>query len=466
MARSVVVIGAGPAGISAAIEAVGRGCHVTVIDEAALPGGQIYRQSDPELEVAEFVAAGERARKHALLERFQQILDRVDYRPNATAYALFGNREVHVARSGVSEVLSAEAVVLATGVRELAIPFPGWTLPGVMFAGGAQSLLKAHGVLAGRNIVVAGCGPLPVVVAAQASRAGGTVGALAMLHPLRSMLAHPVRLWHGRQIMTEGAHYAWTVARAGIKQLSRCVPVRAIGDDRVQAVALAKLDPDGKVVAGSEQVISCDILALNFGFTANSELAAMAGAKMYFDRVGGGWLPQSDAFGRTSIPGILVAGDGAGLRGAIVAAAQGRIVGATAAQSDPVDEAALRASLRRSFNEQRRALSFQVAVRRTLRLPERIWHLISDDTIVCRCESISCGEIRGAFAAGHQSMNAVKRNVRAGMGWCGGKICLRVVAALAERELGAAPETIMTPRPLIRPVTFAALAAQKKASTA
>ena len=148
--------------MAAAIEAVARGCQVTVIDEGTMPGGQIFRQSDPSLDVSEFAEAGERTRKHALLARFQEALDRIEYRPNATAFALFANREVHVSQSGATEVLRPDAIVLATGVREMAVPFPGWTTPGVMFAGGMQSLLKAHGVLAGRNIVVAGCGPLPL----------------------------------------------------------------------------------------------------------------------------------------------------------------------------------------------------------------------------------------------------------------------------------------------------------------
>jgi D-hydroxyproline dehydrogenase subunit alpha len=333
-----------------------------------------------------------------------------------------------------------------------------------MFAGGAQALLKAHGVLAGQQIVVAGCGPLPLVVAAQTLRAGGVVKALASLHPLQSMLRHPLRLWHGGQIVVEGARYAWTVLRAGVERLSRYVPIRASGRERLEAVVLAKLNRHGSVIAGSEREITCDMLAINYGFTANSELAAMAGAKMRFDTVGGGWLPVTDEFGRTSIPGVFAAGDGVGLRGAIVATAQGQIAGAAAAQPMVGTDAALRASLREPFHRLDRAIAFQAAVRETLQLPPGIWRLVSDDTVVCRCENVPGSEIRAAFAAGHQSLNAVKRNVRAGMGWCGGKICLRAVAALAELDLGATPVGMMTPRPLVRPVSFAALATQKKAS--
>jgi NADPH-dependent 2,4-dienoyl-CoA reductase/sulfur reductase-like enzyme len=175
MRRSVVVVGAGPAGMAAAIEATARGCEVTVLDESARPGGQIYRQADPRLPETEFAEPSELARKKRLLRRFDEILHAIDYRANAIAYAAFGNGEIHVQVEDRTEVLKPDAVVLATGMRERAIPFPGWTLPGVMFAGGAQAILKAQRTAPGRIAVVAGCGPLPIVVASQLTRAGTKV---------------------------------------------------------------------------------------------------------------------------------------------------------------------------------------------------------------------------------------------------------------------------------------------------
>ncbi|MFI4987052.1 MAG: FAD-dependent oxidoreductase [Alphaproteobacteria bacterium] len=463
MARTLIVVGAGPAGMAAAIEAVARGCRVTVIDEAALPGGQIYRQSHPALGKRELADAGELARKHRLLEGFARAAGRIDYRPGAAVFALFPSGEVHVAEGGSTEVLRADAIVLATGVRELAIPFPGWTTPGVMFAGGAQAILKSQQVLPGREAVVAGCGPLPMVVAAQLLRAGGRVKALATLHPFSRMLRHAGGLWHGRGIVAEGLRYGWTVVRSGVERLTGYVPTRVIGRDHVEAVVLARMDGHGRVVAGSEREIACDLLALNYGFVANSELAAMAGVAMRRDAVAGGWLPRSDEFGRTSIPGLFVAGDGAGLRGALIAELDGRIVGAAAAAEPRQAEAEWRAALGETLRQRRRQLAFQAAVRETLQLPKGAWSLVSDDTTVCRCENVTLGDIRGAFGSGHVTLNAVKRNVRAGMGWCGGRTCLHAVAALAELHSGVAPAAMMTPRPLARPVSFAALANQRKA---
>jgi len=461
MARSLVIVGAGPAGMAAAIEAVSRGANVSLIDEAARPGGQIYRQGHPALAAKSYAAAGELARKRRLLERFAAVAGEIDYRPNTTAFALFPSRELHVAVGETSEALRSDAVLLATGVRELAFPFPGWTTPGVMFAGGAQALLKTQQVLPGRRAVIAGCGALPLVVTAQLLRAGGTVKALAPLHPLGRALFDLSALWRGREVVREGLGYALSVAQASVERLTGFVPVRAMGRERLEAAVLQRLDGEGRLVPGTEREIACDLLALNYGFLANGELAAMAGAEMRHDALAGGWLPQRDELGRTSVPGLFVAGDGAELRGAIVAELDGRIVGAVAASGDELGpEIAHVQSLRR------RHLVFQQALRETFRLPRGIWSIARDDTAVCRCESVTLGQLRRSFAAGHLSLNTVKRSSRAGMGWCGGRSCLHAVAALAEIHGGKTPEEMMTPRPLARPVTFAALAHQRKAGGA
>ena len=464
MQRSIVVVGAGPAGMAAALEACARGSQVTVIDEAALPGGQIYRQAPPALNGVDHAEPAEVARKHALLDRFVRIAGQVDYRAGATAYALFANGEVHVAQGDATEVLRPDAIVLATGVRELAIPFPGWTLPGVMLAGGAQAILKSQRVVPGKTMVIAGCGPLPVVVAAQMIRAGATVAALANLHPLGVMLRGPAGLWHGRRIILEGLRYAATVLRARAPRLTGHVPIEATGSDQLEAVVLARVDDRGRPVDGTEREVACDVLAVNYGFVANSELAAMAGARMRRDPVAGGWLPEVDQFGRSSVPGLFVAGDGGGLRGALVAECEGRIVGAAAAARPRGDgDAALSAELEDPLEERRRHMVFQKVVRRMLRLPPALWRIATVDTVVCRCENVSLAEVCSALETGQSSLNAIKRNVRTGMGWCGGRICLPAVAALTELHAGSPPGTMMTPRPMARPVSFAALARRQTA---
>jgi D-hydroxyproline dehydrogenase subunit alpha len=459
MARSLVIVGAGPAGLAAAVEAAHQGAFVTLIDEASRPGGQIYRQGPPELTRIDIVDPGETKRKKRLFDAFDRMQIRIDYRPNTSAYALFGPGELHVASGDRTEVLPADAIVLANGVREVAMPFPGWTTPGVMYAGGAQSLIKSQRTLPGRSVVVAGSGPLPIIVAAQILRAGGNIAGFAPLHPVTAGAGNLTGLWCGREIVLEGLRYLATVMRARLPRFTGFVPIRALGTESLEGVVLARHDAEGRVKRGSEREVPCDALVINYGFAANSELAAMAGVRMRHEEAIGGWLPQADTYGQTSVPGIFVAGDVAGLRGALVAETEGRLIGAAAASAPAsLIDPGFRRHWRKALARRRKLCEFQKVVRAMLRLPRPLWAIADDETIVCRCESVTLGDLRFAFAAGHLAPNTIKRSTRAAMGWCGGRTCLPMIAALAELHAGAAPSQMMTARPLARPVALAALA--------
>ena len=202
-------------------------------------------------------------------------------------------------------------------------------------------------------------------------------------------------------------------------------------------------------------------MAVNYGFIANSEIAAMAGARMRHDPDGGFWLPETDDEGRTSIPWLFVAGDAAGLRGALVAESEGTIVGAAAAGRPAATGSSV--ALSEAIAARRRYAAFARAVRKTLTVPVALWSATTDDTVVCRCENVRLSDIRAALEGGHQSLNAIKRNARPGMGWCGGRMCMHSVATLAELHAGVVPRDMMTPRPMARPVPFTALAHQRQA---
>ena len=457
MSLKIAIVGCGPAGMNAAIEAVRRGCSVTVIDEGARAGGQIFRQSTVGFETGVGLPA-ELQRKTTLLSSFSTIVDRIDYLKNHTAYALFEGPELHVSSDETSQILKPDVVVLAAGVCERGIPFPGWTLPGVVYAGGAQALLKMQGVKIGQRVVIAGAGPLPIVVAAQLVKAGVGVVKVALLHPWWSMLFKPYALWAGRTIVQEGWQYLNVLRQHNVEVLSRYVPLRAIGQDHIESIQLIAHDGTGKAVPGTEQRIECDALGINYGFTVNSELAAMAGVSMQYHTQRGGWVPVVDRYCRSSLPGILVAGDGAGLRGAWVAQAEGRIAGAMAAcYYDERKKNHLERELFACFRERQRHESFQQAVQESLHLPSGVWSWADDDTIVCRCESVNKKRIDRAIAEGHTSMNGIKRNTRVGMGWCGGRMCMQNVAAYIGSGRIPVDFEPMTPRPLARPVSLRAL---------
>ena len=454
MKGRVLVIGAGPAGMSAAIEAGKRGCKVTVVDEAPRPGGQIYRQSAKGLASIKIGLASEQSRKHALIDAFESMGSRIDYRPQTTAYAVFKGPVVHVSHVSNSETIRPDAVVITTGVGERAVPFPGWTLPGVVYAGGVQALMKSTAVRAGDRVVVAGTGPLPVAVAAQLVEAGAEVRALALLHPLSVMAKKPWGLWAGRQVVKEGMSYLRTLKQAGVARLQGWIPLRARGGTSLEQVTIARHDGTGRAVPGSERAISCDILAINFGFTCNSELPHMAGVTSTYAPERGGWVPQTDRYGATRVAGIFVAGDGAGLRGAWVAAAEGTVTGAAAANHANRHRSTrtLEKELHGAFVEIARHSRFQEAVRESLRLPAGVWSWADDETLVCRCEGVTRGRLRQAFEDGHHSLDAAKRNTRAGMGWCGGRTCLQAVAAFATNGVPGLEIPPMRTRPVARPV--------------
>ncbi len=459
-APRIVVVGAGPAGIMAALEAKRRGAAVTVIDEAPRPGGQIYRQGDAALAASGVGLPEELTRKRAVLDAFAEIAGTVDYHPGATAYAVFPGPHLHVALAESSRVFAADALILATGVGERAVPFPGWTLPGVLYAGGAQAIMKAHGVRAGDRVAVVGAGPLIIAVAAQMAEAGAEIACVTLLTPLRVMARRPLGLWAGRAVVREGMAYLRRLRRAGAPLLEGWVPVRAEGAAAVESLTVARHDGAGRPLKGGEKRFAVDLVAMNFGFTANSELARMAGAEVRFDLARGGWVPLRDEFGATAEPGVFVAGDGAGLRGAWVAAAEGRIVGAAAAlTAQGKGTSDLRGELAAEFALRRRHQAFQDALRGTLELPPGVWSWAADDTVVCRCEGITQGRLRRAVAEGHVTADAIKRNTRAGMGWCGGRTCLTAVAALAARPPSETPP--MRPRPLARPVAVGILARRR-----
>lgn len=467
MTPTIVVVGAGPAGLMATCEAHRRGARVILIDEALRPGGQIYRQPSPLLGRSAIGLETERRRKHAMLERFASIADEIDYRPSTTAYAVYSGPELHIANGERSETLTPEGLILATGVSERAVPFPGWTLPGVLYAGGTQALLKAQHMRAGDNVVVAGTGPLPVALAAQLIEAGARVHSVALLHPLRRMLRKPFSLLAGRAVVREGFEYLKLLKRAGVQTLEGWIPRCAEGKARLESVKLARHDGNGRPSSHRQRHIECDLLAINFGFTANSELVRMAGAELTYDPERGGWLPLVDRFCRTSLTGVFAAGDGAGLGGAWAAAAEGRIAGAAAVLAARNDSLApLNHELYADLSERDRHTKFQLAVRETLRLPPTVWSWADADTIVCRCEGVRSHRLQQALADGHVTLDAIKRNTRAGMGWCQGRTCLSAIAALIADGRPPASTKAMTPRPLARPVSIAALAAHQSLSDA
>ncbi|MGC5566733.1 FAD-dependent oxidoreductase [Streptomyces sp. FR-108] len=463
----LAVIGAGPAGLVAALAAAARGVAVTLVDAAPDAGGQFYRQPAAGLGarrpqalhhqwrtwerlrdgLAAHVAAG---RITHLTEHHVWCVERESAVPDAaadaraaasfTVHALLGPEQEE------SVAVRADAVLLATGGYEKVLPFPGWTLPGVVTAGGAQAMLKSGLVLPGRTAVVAGTGPLLMPVAVGLAAAGAKVAALVESADPRDLVRHARVLAAHPDKLAEGARYAAELARYRVRAHVRHAVVAAHGTDRLEAVTVAALDPDGRVREGSEWRIPCDSLAVGHGMLPHTDLAETLGCRL------DGVSVAVDDEQRTDVPGVWAAGETTGVGGAALSLAEGRIAGLSiAARLDS------RAPEPRSYARAAKARSglreFFTAVDTVCAPPDRWVERVGDDTLVCRCEEVPAAAIREAVDdLGAGDVRTVKLLTRAGMGWCQGRMCGPAVAGLA----GCPP----TPsrRPFARPVPLGVLA--------
>jgi D-hydroxyproline dehydrogenase subunit alpha len=379
----VVVIGAGPAGIAAAAQAADAGARTVVIDEAPLPGGQIWRHTDP---------ARAPAAARPWLERLR----------GSGATLMNGASVVHIEegrrllvedRSGGALQIDARAIIIATGARELWLPFPGWTLPGVVGVGGAQALLKSGMAVHGKRVLIAGTGPLLFPVAAAYADAGADVVEVLEQAPRGAVLAFGASLARTPRRLLDAARYRRSFARAPLR-LGEWV-VRAHGDTHVTHATVS----DGM----HQRTVPCDVLAVSHGLVPSTELARLVGCEIAAGAV------RVDAQQRTSVRSVFAAGEPTGVGGVDRALIEGRIAGLAAAGREPPAT---------WLAERRRHERFRAALERAFALRAELRRLAEPDTVVCRCEDVPFERV-----AACSSMREAKLVTRAGMGACQGRVC-------------------------------------------
>jgi thioredoxin reductase len=456
----VLVVGGGPAGLAAAAVAAEGGADVLLVDERGGLGGQYYKQPvssavlDPARLDAQYTAG------RALIARVEATGARV--LSGARIWGADGPHELYATRGSERWVIRAQRLVLATGAYERAVPFPGWTLPGVMTTGAGQSLVRAYQVAPGQRLLVAGNGPLNVQLAAEVVRAGGTVVGLVELAALTSPrhALDVARMAVGAPgLMRDGAGYLLTLRRAGVPLLTRRAVIRVEGGERAERAVVAHIDDSGRPVAGTEQSFAVDAVCVGLGFMPGNELARLLGVRYAVDPATGGYVVERSATGRTSRPDVWVVGDGAEVRGAKVAQSAGALAGADVLDSltlTPRDSHGIRAAARAHARHQR----FQRALWRTYRAPALFSQLAEPETIVCRCESVSLGAVDASIEGVHTA-GALKRVTRVGMGRCQGRFCGFVVADRVAAVTGAPVDDLsgFAPQPPLRPTSLATLAA-------
>ncbi|WP_160120702.1 FAD/NAD(P)-dependent oxidoreductase [Rhodovarius lipocyclicus] len=440
----LLILGAGPAGMAAAIEGRRQGLSVLLLDENAAPGGQVHRNARADAKGPGDIQAHAGA---ALMAELAASGAECVY--GATLWAIEPGPRAFYSVGGEARKVEARRIILAPGATERALPIPGWTLPGVMGVGAAQTLLKSAGLVPQGQVWIAGQGPLLWLYAAQALAKGGKIaGILDMSDPgaLKRALWHlPCALRKPRYLMLG---LAWMRAVRKAVPVHRGRDIQALGDGKLEAV----------VINGTRH--QADTLLLHDGVVPNTQITrAIQGLEHSWNERQRAFQPVLDAYGNTNIPGIMVAGDSGGIGGAWAAALSGRIAALGAAQA-----------LGRFGEEQRDALAGPLMLRRgdelaprgfldtlfaPLPLPE------APATILCRCEEVTRATIEDAAQLGCLGVNQLKAFTRAGMGACQGRICHGLLhAAIAEaRHVPPAEVEAMRTRFPTKPLTIGELAA-------
>ena len=405
----MVVVGAGPAGLAAAVHAAEGGASVLLLDAGPRLGGQIWRHRGPPPHAA---------------RGWAERLSRSDARRlfGATVVDARADGALLVEREGRGSWVRYRRLVLATGARERFLPFPGWTLPGVLGVGGAQALVKEGARVRGLRVVVAGTGPLLPAVAAALVAAGARVVAVAEQAPLPRLLRFGRALVRRPRRIVEALGYGARLLRASYR--TGCWVRAAAGQGRVEGVTLT----DGR----RDRTLPCDVLACAFGLVPNLEVGRLLGCAT------GGEALEVDAAQRTSVPGVFAAGEVVGVGGTGHALVTGALAGLAAAGRP------LPASLRR---ERERERAFAASLAETFALRDELRTLAGPDTVVCRCEDVTLGRLLPCA-----SMREAKLETRVGMGPCQSRVCGPALAFVRGWDGDAV-------RPPTSPVPLAVLAA-------
>ncbi|MGW0778044.1 FAD-dependent oxidoreductase [Streptomyces sp. NPDC002835] len=462
----LAVLGAGSAGLTGAVTASELGLSVALLDASAHTGGQFYRHPAPAMGAVRPEALHHDWSAYADLRRRLAQSD-VSHLHGHHVWSVTKDDEatgmwaVH-AVTGVDGGeerpvrVRARAVLLATGAYERQLPFPGWTLPGVVAAGGAQAMLKSGLVLPGRRIVVAGSGPLLLAVASSLAAAGARVPAVVEASGYLRYARHPRALVTNPHKAVEALVHGAGLLRHRVRVRLRSAVTEVHGTDRVEAVTVTRLDPDWRPVRGTGRRIECDALAAGHGLVPQIELATALGCATRSLPDGTSALAL-DGLQESSVLGLWAAGETGGVGGAALARTEGELAGmAVAARvlGRPAHGGRVRELQRR--RDRMRTFADAMAAAHA---PGPGWsRWLTDDTDVCRCEEVTAGRIDEAIEdLGARDARTVKLLTRAGMGWCQGRMCGPAVACLAAR--GEVAEPPPERRPFAVPVPLAALAA-------
>lgn len=424
----VIVVGAGPAGLACACTAAEQGLEVLVLDEQAGCGGQIYRNIERQSDTIANVLGKDYQQGRSLVARFKK--SSATHLPKSKVWNLEPDGRVSFSRHGVSTELQAKRIVIAIGAMERPAPFDGWTLPGVMGAGGVDALLKSDGIIPKDPVTMIGTGPIMLLVAGHLQKLRVEVAEFLDTTPSASFLTAAKHLPQAMKrvgyLLTGAAMLASTWKQVG-KYQRNVTSYSASGKERIETLTI--------VQGGKKSIRPVSTLLVHEGIIPRTEFSRQLRLDHDWDPVQRYWYPRINADGRTSEKAIYIAGDGAFVHGAVAAELKG-VITAFALLED--FNKATHETRQRKVQAYKN-LSHELLPRPfvdALYQPRKNLHEIDDETIVCRCEEVTAGAIRALIRNGENTPEKVKAITRSGMGPCQGRMCSCVVSEIVAQETG------------------------------
>ncbi|WP_342069271.1 FAD-dependent oxidoreductase [Yoonia algicola] len=453
LSPDVLVIGGGAGGLSAAIAAARAGADVVVMDERKVSGGQYYKQSadgalldGQQREGADLVAAAKSAGVTIL-----------------AGVELWGafDELLFLAQQGENPIIARpRTAIVATGAYERPVMVPGWTLPGVMTTGAAQTLWRSYRSLAGKRVAICGSGPLNLQVAVELARGGAKVVRLAERahHPITQPVRAAMMALSGPSLAIKGLKMELALRRLGATIHNACELVSVAQQNDALAATFENFD-------GTQDTIEVDALCMNAGFEPQNEILRLLGVSMHYDETMGHLRCETDENMQTNIPGLYAVGDCKGLGGAPAACDEGIIAGTHAGAAAGFGDAYDLYGVRRRLAHHRRFQSrlwplYDIAPRKVTDLPR--------ETVICRCEELTLGDICTGLDGKPGHVGTLKRATRVGMGRCQGRYCGPVAARMVAETTGTPVENLsfFAPRVPIKPVAISSILAAEEAVNA
>ncbi|MCH2044406.1 MAG: NAD(P)/FAD-dependent oxidoreductase [Saprospiraceae bacterium] len=446
---NVTIVGAGPAGLSAAITLAKYGVHSTILDDNSNYGGAIYKVPERGMERSIFKDEKTFVKARELFKKVEHYSEYIHFKFN---HEVLGNLDIDnkiVASDGVTlSQFDNKRLILCAGCYENSIPFEGWTLPGIMTVGGIQLQAKCGNVQPGKNVALVGTGPLLLLAAKQLHMIGVNVVAVVEAGRRSQLVNKGFSLLKQKDLLLEGLGYIKYLKKEKIPLYYGYGVVRAEGENELTKLVIAPYSKEWEPIRSKAITLDVDAAGIGYGYVPRIQLTQMLNCDHEYDPNRGGFIPVTDEWQRTSQKGIYVAGDMGGIFGSQMAIYQGEIAGLAYLEDNgylSVDSMKKEVKgLRKKMNNLKR---FQSSFYKFSSLKKGLTKIQTPETIVCRCENVKLQELDKSIKEGAKDMMTLKMTTRVGMGDCQGKMCGNFCSMYMSEKLNCSREKVGTLRP-------------------